>query len=195
MADRPSPTLDRGFLGDAATRTGRLLDVAGLQALKFDAGEAIQPVVLLGDGTAPGMGQQRGRRFGWTVNQAVTTFAQMEATQDLQIDFIEVSFSVFAVAGDVAIQYKGPNDLRDGVLGGLPQGVLIDRAQSNAEGAPLLYFVGGTAGIRIYRKQLLTNVSVAQYASPFFLAAGARIIVTPLGAGNTYNINVQGRIF
>jgi len=58
--------MQRGFLGEAALRLARLLELDGLISPAFDTGQELTPVVLVGDATEPGMGSIRNRR--WMAN-------------------------------------------------------------------------------------------------------------------------------
>lgn len=189
-------TGEKGFLGDAAVRLGRMLGLKGQTSPTFKYGDKLQPVLVVSDGTVPGMGQQRGRRLGWHVDQATTTAVHIRAEVDLVIDWLEINFRVFALAAQLDIGYKGPGDAMGAeVLGGLPSGMTLDRALTLQELAPISYFIGGAVGTRFYRKNLLVASDSIYYVGPFFLASGARITILPPGAGNTFGISLFGRLF
>jgi len=59
----PEYRIDRPFLGDAAIRINRSLDISGLISPQFEAGEKILPVLIVDDLQRTGLGAQRGRRF------------------------------------------------------------------------------------------------------------------------------------
>jgi len=96
--------MQRGFLGEAALRLSRLLQLDGLVTPQFDTGERITPVVLVGDATIPGMGATRGRRFmvnlraGAGANAALRMAADAEPIILEQLVFASSAAEIIAMA-------------------------------------------------------------------------------------------------
>lgn len=193
---RDDQDLERSYLGDAASRLARLFQLGGPLTPLFRRREYIQPVVVVGDGTTPGMGENRQRHFGvcgtilagGTVNHFLTS-------QDVVIERVRFDHEVFAVATQLLVSYKGPNDAVGAeVPGGTLTGGMLDRA-GQSEPAPLTQLVGGTAGARWMRGNLQAATSVFEFDGEFFLERRSRIIVVPTGAGSTINYSIFGRTF
>lgn len=188
--------IDRGFLGEAVVRLGRLLDLAGLVTPQYNTDEKIVPVVILGDGTTPGMGSQRQRHFG--VCGTIANGGQVchfMASRDVVIERLRFDHEVFAVNTQILLSYKGPADaLGAEILGGTLTGAVLDRG-NQSEVAPLVQLVGGTAGSRWARGNLQAADSSWEVVGEFFLQQGARVIVVPTGVGSTITFSIFGRTF
>jgi len=89
------------FLGEASTRLQRVLDLDGVLSLGLEDG--IVPVVIIGDGTGPGMSSFRGRRFMFQFN-GLATGTNVALTAALPpgrcvVDQFEASFTGLGAAG------------------------------------------------------------------------------------------------
>lgn len=197
MASKPGPSerVDRGFLGETALRISRLLDVAGIINPQYNTGERIQPVVVVGDGTGPGMGAQRGRRF--RASFQTSTLLHLTATADVIIEVVQFDIETFAVPLQIIVYYKGPNDpLGAEVPGGALQMGFIDRAASGSEAPPLLMRSGGAIGAqRLWRCMLATASDRHAMIGEQMLVAGSRLLFSTAGAGTTGNVCIFGRTF
>lgn len=59
----PGTAFQNSFLGEAAQRVQRALDLDGVVSPNFDGGTLIQPIILVGNGMDPGMSDRRNRRW------------------------------------------------------------------------------------------------------------------------------------
>lgn len=167
-------SLVRSFLGEAALRIQRLLELDAAVSPRFEAGEKIQPVIILGDGDRPGMGGVRGRRFSaagggvMAAGQGAVFRLDASAPGPLQLDRICIACSAVT---RVQIQFHV------GVAGGVTTGnTFWDRAVDR-EPVPGLFVASPVAG---------TGTVVGQWA----VGAAAATIVLPLDCLLTPNIGI-----
>lgn len=189
----PAPTTPpgapHGDLGEVESRMRRLLGLDGLVPLGWDGN--IVPVLLVGDGTLPGMSQTRLRY--WTSSAqagGVGTGYWFKATEDLIIDAIE-----FATAGGTfTTRYLGPLEA-DPVAIAIADAHLVDRAQTSNELAPLLRsaVVAGAGGALIFQSVVNLPAGLWRFPErPFLLAKDAKFHVQ---SGAACSIQVRGRLF
>jgi hypothetical protein len=130
-----------------------LLDVDAAVSPRFEPGEKIQPVVVVGDGDRPGMGGVRGRRF-WAGGGAVLAAGQgvmfrLDASAPAPIQLDRLALGVSA-GSRVQIQ------LHVGAAGGVTNSnSFLDRA-SGIEAVPGLFMLVPAAG---------TGTVIGQYAA------------------------------
>ena len=189
--------IDQGYLGEAATRLSRLLEVRGLVSPKFHTREDILPVVVLGDATLPGYGDNRLRRFACAHQTGAgagigSTF--FRATADLIITRI----SCFkATAGASTISLIGAATTPP-VVPATADVFFLDRVQGT-EPAPALTGDGdGTAltGALIYRfgNETAANINLHAGLEPFLLPALATLQIRGAAVAVVQNVNISGMV-
>jgi hypothetical protein len=191
---------ERPFLGDALNRLVRMLGVSGSASPEYDDGSKIVPTVIVGDGTFPGYGAEKLRRFkiGFlsTNNAGFPVHVGFTAQRDCIIQRITLSWTV-ANTG-ISIRYFGPNDALPFAIAN-SAGCFVDRALSSGEVAPLLVGddITGAAvnGARIWQYEMqaaqLGNLQEA-LTEPWLLMGGATFIVRTQTNNVRLNVNVEG---
>jgi len=182
------PGAPRGDLGEIESRMRGLLTLDGLVPLGWDGN--IVPVVLVGDGTLPGMGSSR-LRF-WTTppnNGGVGTGFWFKATADLIIDEVEI----VTAGGTLVGRYLGPAEA-DPVAITIAEAHYLDRASTN-DLAPILRsaLVAGAGGVLIFGVSI--NLPAGRYVipgKPWLLAKDAKFHVQ---SGAACSLSVRGRLF
>lgn len=125
------------FLGEMATRLYRLLGLDGQVQTSVD--DTIQPVVIVGDGTQPGMANYRGRRFsGFISAPGAATYAYFTPTEDVIIDRIVANFGPNAGADTAQLLVSV------GLSAGSQLWPFVDRAALPNDLAPVRTTNGGT---------------------------------------------------
>jgi len=123
----------RSDLGDVESRIRRILALEGLVPVDWNGN--IVPVMIVGDGTLPGFGTARLRR--WQLANFVTAAAGVDrwitVDQDVIIDRIAC---IPGTACTVTLSYQGPNDASPGAINGRAA-PMLDRAQTSQELAPV----------------------------------------------------------
>ncbi len=172
----------KGFLGDIGTRLQRLLKFDGAADASFDA-KAI-PVMLVGDATAPGYGDQQGRRF--CVFQGLTggQWFYLRATADVIVTRMDLQWTAPAAGIQTRVDICPPGTTDPGTA---PIGVYLDRLISINDRPPLLGVVNATptTGAIIGNYFCAAATPVGQIISlpvPFCLASGAALVWTPNAA-------------
>jgi len=137
----------RSFLGDLSTRLSRLLRFDGEIKTSFSA-EAL-PVLIMGDGTRPGYGDQSMRRFAVDTGDLAlsggTDAIVFRSTADVIITGVRYhSRSVMANATPVKLQLFGPS-APNPVIALATAGVFMDRAASNFDRPPIQLAAGNEA--------------------------------------------------
>ena len=133
----------RSDLGDVESRIRRILNLEGL--VPTDWNGMIQPVMLVGDGTLPGYGGARLRRFTQSFQTAAAGVDRW-ITVDSDVIVDRITFTPNAAgASSIAITYQGPNDASPGAIAGRTA-AMIDRAQTSQELAPMRDATLGVAG-------------------------------------------------
>jgi hypothetical protein len=105
----------------------------------------IQPVMLVGDGTLPGYGGARLRRFTQTFQTAAAGVDRwVTVDSDVIVDRIIFTPNAAGVSSYI-VTYQGPNDASPGAITGRTA-AMIDRAQTSQELAPMRDATLGVAG-------------------------------------------------
>lgn len=189
--------IQQSFLGEAAQRLARALGLDGLISPQFDSQERIIPVALVADGTVPGSGDHRGRRWaGGTIlaGGAQAPRQAFKATEDVVITALQFSSQT---AGECTISYLGADEVEPWAIA--TQGpIFLDRARSAGEFAPVLSG-GDAAGVAfggriIWRSTILINTPYVVLITPFLLTAGAKICLTAAVTA-TADFNIAGYRF
>lgn len=131
-----SSSFGRSFFGDVGARIQRLLDLEGI--IPIDLGKVITPVALVADGTLPGYGDQKLRRFGGSCQlpvPAATGGLGWTCTHGPGVIITAMQFSATA-ATSYSLSYQGPNGAFPWAMAGLTA-FMIDRSR-NVETAPML---------------------------------------------------------
>lgn len=133
----------RSDLGDVESRIRRILNLEGL--VPTDWNGMIQPVMLVGDGTLPGYGGARLRRFTQTFQTAAAGVDRwITVDSDVIVDRIIFTPNAAGVSSYI-VTYQGPNDASPGAINGRTA-AMIDRAQTSQELAPMRDATLGVAG-------------------------------------------------
>ena len=191
-----SNSYGRSFLGDISSRLQRLLKFDGDAGATFDS-KAL-PVMLVGDATLPGYGDQQGRRF--ILQSGVVAaggFFYFRAVRDVIITQIRFTQDLAA---------NSTQEWRQIALGTAPGvapaigGLFMDRSGSLNDRPPMEFYNGAvaTAGTIIQLTTCLvasplTGVYVTCCDQPFCLAAGGAMGFFNNGAGSNPRYEVWGR--
>jgi len=189
------------FLGELTQRLYRALQLDGVVSCKVD--DTVQPVVIVGDGTAPGMGSLRGRRFKGTAlgAGAAASAAFFQAIEDVIIDRITVSVGSNAGA-DAALLALFVNQIG----GAVRFAPFMDRTLNVTDLAPVTNTGGGGTAVAgftsagdIFSIDLLGGAGISvpfaeALTAPFFLQAGNGIFLRT-GTVRALKLNFEGRTF
>ena len=185
---------NRTFLGEAATRLYRLLGLDGFVSPVFRDGADVVPVVILGDGTLPGYGQQTLRRFAashQTVAGAGVMSTVLVATADVILTDLEV---VQATAGLYTLTIGGSSQALPSAAATLD--VFFTDRIVGSEPAPMLTGNGdgvAVTGSLIGRAQApAANQTVRLLLAPIMLSAGCWLQVRGAAAALTHTVNLYG---
>lgn len=192
-----SPQLEQSYLGDAESRLSRALRLLGATDPRYQRGEHILPVVLIGDGTLPGYGVGAGRRFlaGLVTNGTIAAISAVGvlAQQDLIITSLTASWTV---GGILTLTYQGPNDAAAFAMA-TTGGCYVDRAASSAEVAPILFGNDSAAAITgavIWRSDATTSGPLNEIIpAGFCMVAGSRLILRTSAVNCRLNLNIRGQ--
>lgn len=174
MSPLPAGRMQRGFLGEAALRLARLLELDGLVSPGFDTGESITPVVLVGDATDPGMGSLRNRRFMVALRAGAGVMPALRVAPDAQqgviLDHLVISSSAPEIIA-IAIHFT--------VSGGSTAvSTFLDRAGTAIEDVPGLIST--------------TQAALGTIIGEFNVLAGDPVVI-PLGFMLSPGANIQFR--
>ena len=172
----------KGFLGDIGTRLQRLLKFDGASDASFDS-KAI-PVMIVGDGTAPGYGEQQGRRFCVFQGLVGGQFFYLRATADVIIERVDLQWSAPAAGASVRWDICPPGTTDPGSA---PIGQFLDRLRSANDRPPLVGVNNGVATTGTVIGNYFTGAAmipgtIVSATEPFCLAAGCALVWAPPGA-------------
>lgn len=180
MADR---SFGQGYLGELGTRLQRLLGFDGEAGASFTA-QAV-PVLLVGNGTEPGYGQNSGRRFaipGPEFVLAGNNHFWFRAVDDLIIEkIIAVKANTDAALGYVTCGLLMATSANPGAANA-SLGVFLDRPASITDRPAIISGVYGPAGAAgdVILNSLALPAAFGMYGMlhdyPFRLAAGQGMI-------------------
>lgn len=187
------------YLGELTDRLYRLLQLDGV--IRTGVADTIQPVVIVGDGTQPGMGSGRGRRFsGFLDGAAPANVAFFQATADVIIERVLLTVTGNAGAGTCNMQVAV-----GGGGGGTQVWPFLDRVRSVNDRPPVVTVGGGVAAATFTAigtsagrwaipagATLVTQIEAV--TEPFLLAEGQTVFFSNTVASNIQGI-VQGRTF
>lgn len=198
--------VERSFLGDAATRIARLLQLGGPLSPAFERKERILPVMLVGDGTLPGMADARGIQFAGSWNQAGGGAQPVLAGVRFQVDcwLDDLRYRSNTAGTEMSLRWSGPTDAAAVTLAALAQVALVrmDRNQAQ-QAAPVTSFgsnataTPGAGFGTIFRHIPVANVDIVPLVGDgrgWFMAAGSMLWVVHTIAA-TVTMTVRGRTF
>lgn len=180
----------KGFLGDIGTRLQRLLKFDGSADASFDS-KAI-PVMLVGNATLPGYGEQQGRRFAYASSVASTQAMYFRATADVIITSIDIQVTSAGIG--TATTQLVPVGTAD--PGSAPVGIFLDRSISANDRPPLNGVVGilATTGAAFHNLFTVAGTPVPTVVQAsrdaFCLAAGQAVVIQV--AGPSVHVTVRG---
>lgn len=199
MADRGR--IQKSFLGEAATRIIRALNLDGLVTPDYEPGEKIQPVIIVANGLEAGMSDRRGRR--WV---AATIIAGGGATHSCGIKVGEdtVLTAIQLTSTDAAgSEYRGflagPNDA-DPFAMATAGAIWVDRAVVGTEAAPVgigqvtPQVVAGGGNLFRHTSQANANPFSNYLPEPVMLFAGSKVWVSSSGIADM-RVVFWGRTF
>lgn len=170
-------TYGRSFFGDVTARLQRLLQLDGL--IPIELGKSITPVAVVADGTLPGYGDQKLRRFGGSCQLAAPAATGGLGWTCTHPEGVIITALQFTATGgcSFSLSYQGPDAAFPWPMASATA-FLIDRS-NNIELAPMLSGVLANPpeppGV-IWRSECQ---SVAAYASlqipPFFMMNGSKL--------------------
>lgn len=123
----------RSYFNEATGRLARLLGLDG--EIPIELGKTITPVVSVGDGTAPGMGLVRGRRWMGrsTNNGAGAGYLTFRAVRDVVVEAV----FPWNTAGTGTVYIMAPADVTAAGLTYTNFGIFIERPASSTDWAPV----------------------------------------------------------
>lgn len=202
MADR---RIDRSFLGEAVIRLSRALGISGEVSPSFDAGDRIQPVVLVADATTPGYRGQslRGFAYGETVGAVAGNHSKMfikarPGTGGVIIDGFTISCGTVPVAAvEWRIGILGSNEPDPAVIGQTNVRFTERCFDSNGDHAPVLVLPDATDalayGLNIAYGTLPANTTIV-LPIPVVLAPNGKLIMQGIKpVAQTMNFGFWGR--
>lgn len=202
---RGDDSLERSFLGDAASRLSRLFSLGGPITPLFNRRREVDAVVLVGDGTLPGMADTRGLQFGGSINQAgggaQNVLAGWRFGVECWVDSIRYRSNTAGT--EASLRFAPPADAANVTLSALAQTALtqIDRGQQ-LTAAPVTSFGSNAtappAGFILHRIIPVANVDVEYLPGagvPLFVAAGSVLWFTHNLVAPTLTISIRGRTF
>lgn len=181
----------KGFLGDIGTRLQRILKFDGSADASFDS-KAI-PVMIVGDATLPGYGDQQGRVFNVFSSVALNQYFYIRATQDVIITRIFCTLTS-AAAGSLTMQLVAPGTADPGSSVG---GQFMDRSLSASDRPPLRVVTNATptAGATFANWFATAASLVGQDHNldlPFCLSNGQALVFT--STNPSFNVGVWGQV-
>ena len=200
-------TIERSFLGDAASRLARLLQLGGPLSPAFERRERILPVVLVGDGTLPGMADARGIQFAGSINQAgggaQPVLMGIRFSVDCLVD--DLRFRSNTAGTEMSLRWSGASDAAAVTLAALAQTALVTIDRNRAQQAAPVTSFGSNAtatpgagfGI-VFRHIPLANIDIpvplVADGRGWFMAAGSMLWIVHTVAA-TVTMTIRGRTF
>ena len=183
------------FLGEAANRLYRGLDLDGQVRLQTD--DTIQPVVIIGDLTTPGMGTARNRRFfgGAGPVAGPANVCGLFAYEGVIIDRVTVSCDQNAGADTLTFR------LCQSTVGPARSAAFIDRSAGSGDLAPVgggtittTTVIGTGMSVQVPASAVSATYFFEMIKRPIFLPAGFSLFLSCLTA-RTMFVNFEGRTF
>lgn len=181
----------KGFLGDIGTRLQRLLKFDGSADASFDS-KAI-PVMLVGDATLPGYGDQQGRNFGVLSTVVLNSWFYIRANADVIIGRVDIQTTAPAAGAACSFSLVPPGTADPGSV---PGGIFLDRNASANDRPPLGVVTNATPTAGTVLQNLFTSAAAIPgttwvFDRPFCLGAGQAIVFT--ATGGSWNVCVWGQ--
>lgn len=187
----------KGFLGDIGTRLQRLLKFDGSADASFDS-KAI-PVMVVGDATLPGYGDNQGRRF--VVQSGIVaggSFFYVKATQDVIINQIRHTNEAAGIGNiEWRLMALGTAD----PVAPASLGLFLDRSRSTNDRPPIVGSNNPAAAAGAVIQNLTCTAAsppVGTYTTwcdqPFLLASGQAIGWLNNSAGINPRFELWGQI-
>jgi hypothetical protein len=182
-----------------------MLALTGLITPTYNTGEKVQPVVIVGDGTLPGMGDLRGRQF-------CDSFFQVGAASPPTIGYIfqtdcvveEVSIACNTAGTQGSVDWAGPSDAITATYAALAQTAipLIDRNTSLVTAAPVTRWATnatalGTAAKLWYHIPAVANqITIRTFGSDgLFMGKGSTLFMWNNALASIIYFGIKGRTF
>lgn len=129
-------TYGRSYFGDVTARIQRLLELEGL--IPIELGKTIAPVALVADGTLPGYGDSKLRRFGGSCQLAAPAATGGLGWQCTHGPGVIITQMMFSATGGCSwsLSYQGPDQAAPWTMASATA-FMIDRSRS-IEVAPIL---------------------------------------------------------
>ena len=170
----------KGYLGEIGQRLQRLLGFDGEADASFTS-EA-RPVIIVGDATLPGYGNQQGRRFAIASAQlqgASTLNWFIKADQDVIIEQIQITRDNTAAALGSIRMYFAPPTIAEPVTLAVA-GLFLDRAVNVTDRPQMRGAVSATlstGSVQLLRIALPAayGAHIDPHTGPFLLAAGCAL--------------------
>lgn len=187
-------TYGKSYFGEVTNRLGRLLGLDG--RIPVDLAQSIQPVVLVGDGTLPGMAYRAGKRWACDINGGANQGMFLRADpagQGLIVEGWQVG--VTGVTGLITLDYFGATAAA--ALGATTvAGAVLDSGELDRPGILTLQgnaFAGGTTVGRW--PAIPINTSIPPVSQRFYLSPGTGLAWRQAGVGGIVLGTVFGRLF
>jgi hypothetical protein len=188
-------TYGQSFFGEVTNRLARLLQLEGRVPVKLQ--EGVTPVVVVGDGTIPGMASYSGKRWmaGLTFASTVHGIAASATGPGIIVEQIVLRTSNLGT--NVSFWWASPAVVAGwaaGLVAPTPAQVLDS---PSVDIPPLSIFQGVAAGAAVQVAALLNYPATAadlRLDFPFYLAPGCGFRVASSAASNLSGF-IAGRIF
>lgn len=187
-------TYGQSFFGEITNRLSRLLNLEGQIPVKLQ--EGVMPVVVVGDGTLPGMSSFKGRRWMAQLQANGTGTCTIAATAGGEGIIVEGALiRTGTLAATVTFRYLNAAQVT-AIVGTLISPTPARTLDAPADDVPPLQIYGGTGGTTIGQ---ILNVSATSADMPLYIPGG--FFLSPgCGFGINFSAGVPsgyfyGRVF
>lgn len=179
-------------------RIRRLLNIVG--ELPVELGQTLVPTIIVGDATAPGMPQWRGRRFAYATT--FTAGAAWSMTWKAQSPVVITRFAVQAtgVALLIDLRVAAPS-IGDPYAITTQAGLFTERTASNSDAPPLLQSAAPAADVAIgariscYNTNAVPSPLVEMLRQEVMLETDGKIQVRSPSNATPVQLVIEGYVF
>lgn len=179
-------------------RIRRLLNIVG--ELPVELGQTMVPTIVVGDATAPGMPQWRGRR--WAYATTFTAGAAWSMAWKAQAGVVITRFAVQATGVAMLIDLRVASaSIADPYAITTQAGIFTERTASNSDAPPLLQSAAPAADVAIggriscYNTNAVPSPLVEMLRGQVMLEEGAKIQLRCPNAATPVQLVIEGYVF
>ncbi len=195
----PTYRSGKSYLGEIEARLRRLLNLQGAIPVELD--QRVVPVIIVGDGTQPGMTERRGRRWVAAFNGvANASVCVVQAVDSVIIDRVTLSTPAVTATAHFRLYFAGPEIASPVALTSGANAIMLSRARTTNETPPIETgaAVVAAVGFEFMRAQGGTSAAMVQLFDPpamgMELQPGGKLLVLN-NTSSSGNISIFGRIF